>query len=107
MKGEVFPAEMRTFTDAVTGVAVRQLTHYKAHSHHLVLHQPRLVRCGSPAALSPRPRQSHQPVQPRPGELRDYPVPPIFDPPPPPTEVQFIDACVNPRRAEAYFWYGR
>ncbi|TBL70776.1 oligogalacturonate lyase family protein [Paenibacillus thalictri] len=35
LKGEVWPAEGRTFQDAKSGVSVRQLTDYQAHNYHL------------------------------------------------------------------------
>lgn len=35
MKGDVSPSECHDFRDRATGVAVRQLTGYKGHSHHL------------------------------------------------------------------------
>jgi oligogalacturonide lyase len=34
-KGKVWPAEWRTFNDPLSGAAVKQLTDYKTHSHHL------------------------------------------------------------------------
>ncbi|WP_248930016.1 oligogalacturonate lyase family protein [Paenibacillus hamazuiensis] len=34
-KGAVWPAEWRSYRDAVSGVEVRQLTDYQAHSYHL------------------------------------------------------------------------
>lgn len=34
-KGKVWPAEWKLYKDRVTGLPVRQLTDYKAHSHHL------------------------------------------------------------------------
>ncbi|CAM4221019.1 oligogalacturonide lyase [Paenibacillus endophyticus] len=34
-KGTVWPSERKTETDRLTGLEVTQLTHYKAHSHHL------------------------------------------------------------------------
>lgn len=32
--GKVWPSELRTYEDRRTGVVVRQLTNYRAHSHH-------------------------------------------------------------------------
>ncbi|MFM9276678.1 oligogalacturonate lyase family protein [Paenibacillus jiagnxiensis] len=34
-KGKVWPAEWKLYKDRVTGLPIRQLTDYKAHSHHL------------------------------------------------------------------------
>lgn len=39
-KRATFPTEWRTWTDSQTGVAVRQLTSYKGHSHHLYFTNP-------------------------------------------------------------------
>ena len=38
--GAQFPAEWHTYTDRLTGVAVRQLTRYKGHSHHFYFTNP-------------------------------------------------------------------
>lgn len=106
MKGEVFPAEISRFTDPVTGVAVRQLTRYKAHSHHLYFTNPGWYDAGRRLLFaSDRANRTNLFSL----DLASHEITPLtdLDPLPPPTEVQFIDACVNPQRAEAYFWYGR
>lgn len=106
MKGEVFPAEARTFTDPVTGVVVRQLTNYKGHSHHLYFTNPGWYDAGRRLLFaSDRANRTNLFSL----DLASYEITQLtdLDPLPPPIEVQFIDACVNPRRAEAYFWYGR
>jgi len=106
MIGEVFPAEISTFTDPVTSVAVRQLTHYKGHSHHLYFTNPGWYDAGRrllfASDLANRTNLFSL-------DLASYEITQLtdLDPLSPPTEVQFIDACVNPQRAEAYFWYGR
>src|SRR5215212_2720744 len=40
MQGETFAAEWRESTDRLTGLTVKQLTHYKGHSHHLYFTNP-------------------------------------------------------------------
>lgn len=106
MKGEMFPAEASTFTDPLTGVVVQQLTNYKGHSHHLYFTNPGWYDDGQRLLFaSDRANRTNLFSL----DLASYEITQLtdLDPLPQPTEVQFIDACVNPHRAEAYFWYGR
>lgn len=106
MKGGVFPAEVRTLSDPITGVAVHQLTNYKGHSHHLYFTNPGWYDGGRRLLFaSDRANRTNLFSL----DLESYEITQLTDlePLPPPYEVQFIDACVNPLRAEAYFWYGR
>jgi oligogalacturonide lyase len=38
--GRIWPAEATEFIDVQTGLTVRQLTHYKGHSHHFYFTNP-------------------------------------------------------------------
>src|SRR5215210_5434647 len=105
-KGECFPAEWRTFTDDQTGVALRQLTNYKGHSHHLYFTNPGWYN-GGRKLLFGSDRQNCTSLY---GvDLASGEVTQLTDRylPPPPAETSFLFASLNPRRAEVYFWHGR
>ncbi|HWQ15282.1 MAG TPA: oligogalacturonate lyase family protein [Roseiflexaceae bacterium] len=104
-KGDTYPPEWRTFEDLVTGVTIRQLTHYKGHSHHLYFTNPgwydggRRLLFGSDRGN----RTNLYSLELASGlitQLTD------LDQPPPPAETSFLFASVNPQRPEVYFWYG-
>lgn len=104
-KGDRFPAEQRTFTDARTGVEVRQLTNYKAHSHHFYFTNSGWYDDGRKLLVSSdrENRTNLFSVDLASGELTQLT---DHDQPPPPAETSFLFASLNPRRAEVYFWYG-
>lgn len=105
-KGEQFPAEWTTFTDAQTGISVRQLTHYKGHSHHLYFTNPGWYDGGTKLLFgSDRANRTNLYSL----DLADGGITQLTDrdQPPPPAETSFLFASVNPRRSEAYYWHGR
>ena len=105
-KGKVWAAEWKSYCDPVSGVQVKQLTSYRAHSHHLYFTNPgwydqgRRLLFGSDRENSTNlyslDLQSGSITQ-----LTDY------APVPPPYETELLSTCVNPKRPEAYYWYGR
>lgn len=104
--GDITPAEWRTFTDAQTGVEVRQLTNYKGHSHHLYFTNSgwydggRRLLFGSDHGN----RTNLFGVHLESGEITQLT---DLDQPPPPAETSFLFTSVNPTRDEAYFWHDR
>ena len=104
-KGTIWPAEWTTHNDPKTGVPVRQLTGHKGHSHHLYFTNPgwydggRKLLLGSDrhnlTVLMSLDLESGELLQ-----LTDHQFPP------PPAEGSFLFSCVNPQRAEAYYWNG-
>lgn len=105
-KGERFPAEWRTFTDAGTGVVVRQLTAHKGHSHHFYFTNSgwydggRKLLFGSDRGN----RTNLYGIDLASGEITQLT---DLDQPPPPAETSFLFASRNPVREEVYFWHGR
>jgi oligogalacturonide lyase len=103
--GKVYPSELLTYEDPRTGVEVKQLTRYRAHSHHFYFtnigwydNERKMVfssdRDNATNLFSI--------------DLSDYTITQLTDltPLPLPREVEFLRACLNPVKAEAYFWYG-
>ncbi len=105
-QGTTRPAEARTFTDAASGVTVRQLTNYKGHSHHLYFTNPGWYDGGRRMLLgSDRQNRTNLfSLELATGEITQLT---DLEPLDAPHEVQFLTACVNPVRDEAYFRYGR
>jgi oligogalacturonide lyase len=105
MQGTLWPAEWKTFEDQKTGLPVRQLTNYKGHSHHLYFTNPGWYDNGRKLLLgSDRDNLTTlMSLDMRSGELLQLTDKPL---PPPPAESSFLFTCVNPIRAEAYFWRG-
>jgi oligogalacturonide lyase len=104
--GVVWPAEGHTYTDPETGACVRQLTSYKAHSHHLYFTNPGWHAGGTRVLVGSdrNNRTNLYSLSLVDGSLRQIT---DLDMPPPPAETSFLFACVNPTREEAYFWLGR
>jgi oligogalacturonide lyase len=103
--GRVWPAETSTTTDEETGVTVRQLTQHRAHSHHFYFTNPGWHAGGSRLLVaSDRGNATNlYSIDLESGDLRQLT---DLTPLPLPREVEFLRACVNPVREEAYFWYG-
>jgi oligogalacturonide lyase len=101
-----WPAELQTTTDPETGATVRQLTNYKATSHHLYFTNPGWHAGGSRLLFSSDRENCTNlfSVHLQTGEIDQLT---DLDMPPPPAETSFLFACVNPTREEAYFWHGR
>lgn len=104
--GRRYPPEWKSLVDPVTGIAVRQLTDYKGHSHHFYFTNPgwyadgRKLLFGSDRAN----RTNLFGLDLESGEITQLT---DLEPVAPPLETEFIFACTNPVRDEAYFWYGR
>ena len=105
-KGTRWPTEWsKPRIDPKTGVKVRQLTNYKGHSYPLYFTNPgwydggRKLLLGSDrhnrSVLMSLDLASGELVQ-----LTDRPLPP------PPGKSSFLLTCLNPKRAEAYYWQG-
>ncbi|HLU09192.1 MAG TPA: oligogalacturonate lyase family protein [Oceanobacillus sp.] len=99
-KGEKFKPEWRTFVDSQTGVEIRQLTNYKAHSHHLYFtnsgwYDGKLIfgsdRCNRTNLFS---------LDLASGEITQLT---DLDP----ADADFLFTSLNPCRPEAYFWHER
>lgn len=103
--GQIFPSELRVFADPRTRVEVRQLTHYRAHSHHFYFTNPGWYDGGRRLIFSSD-RQNKTNLFSL--DLHTYEITQLTDltPLPLPREVEFIRACLNPVKDEAYFWYG-
>ncbi len=103
--GKVWPSELIIFEDPRTGVEVKQLTHYRAHSHHFYFTNPGWYDNGSKLLISSdRSNVTNLYAV----DLNTYEIIQLTDltPLPLPREVEFLRACVNPVQDEAYFWYG-
>jgi oligogalacturonide lyase len=101
----IWPSELSTYEDSESGSVVRQLTQYRAHSHHFYFtnsgwhdDEKRLL------VSSDRDNSTNlYSIDLTTGELRQLT---DLAPLPLPREVEFLRACTNPTREEAYFWYG-
>ncbi len=99
--GQTFPAETYEYEDPTTGAYVRRLTDYRCHSYHLYFTNPgwwdegRRLLFGSDRNN----RTNLFSVELATGEITQ-----VTDLGPP--DTRFQPACVNPTRAEAYFWHG-
>ncbi len=103
--GKIWPSELKVYQDPRTGVEVRQLTNYRAHSHHFYFtnsgwyaHEQKLLFC------SDRENKTNLFSL----DLTTYEIIQLTDLTPLelPREVEFMRACTNPVKDEAYFWYG-
>lgn len=103
--GQVFPSELLTLADPRTNVEVRQLTRYRAHSHHFYFTNPGWYDHGRRLIFSSDRENKTNLFS---LDLHTYEITQLTDltPLPLPREVEFIRACLNPVRDEAYFWYG-
>ena len=104
-KGTLWPAEWTMREDMKTGVTVRQLTRHKGHSHHLYFTNPGWYDGGKKLLLgSDRNNLTIlMSLDLESGELLQLTDRKL---PPPPAEGSFLFSCVNPKRAEAYYWNG-
>lgn len=100
-----WPSEIRDFTDSVTGVHLRQLTSYKGHSHHFYFTNPGWYR-GGRALLFGSDRENRTNLF---GvDLESGAITQLTDlePLPLPREVEFLRACLNNVKDEAYYFHG-
>jgi oligogalacturonide lyase len=97
-------SELSRYRDRASGVEVTQLTNYRGHSHHFYFTNPgwyaggrKLLfgsdRCNRPNLFG---------VDLESGEIEQLT---DLDPVPLPRELEFVRACKNPLREEAYFWH--
>ncbi|MEO8606249.1 MAG: oligogalacturonate lyase family protein [Chloroflexota bacterium] len=100
--GDIFIPESQRFTDPQTGVRVRQLTDYKAHSHHLYFTNPGWYDGGKKLLFgSDRCNQTNLfSLHLDSGEITQ-----LTDLEP--ANADFLFASLNPCRAEVYFWHER
>ncbi len=103
--GTIYAPEWRTYTDRASKVTVRQLTNYRGHSHHFYFTNNGWYDGGRKLIFgSDRENQSNLfSVCLESGEIRQLT---DLAPLPLPREVEFLRACLNPARDEAYFVYG-
>jgi oligogalacturonide lyase len=103
--GRIWPSELRTYEDPRTGVEVRQLTNYRAHSHHFYFTNNGWYANES-KLLFASDRENKTDLFSI--DLKSGDITQLTDltPLPLPREVEFLRACANPVRDEAYFWYG-
>ena len=103
--GKTWPSELRVYEDPRTGIEVKQLTNYRAHSHHYYFTNDGWYANESKLIVaSDRENKSNLFSI----DLSSYEITQLTDltPLPLPREVEFMRACANPVKDEAYFWYG-
>lgn len=100
--GDTFKSESHTFTDPQTGVRIRQLTAYKAHSHHLYFTNPGWYDGGKKLLFgSDRCNRTNLfSLHLESGEITQ-----VTDLEP--AQPEFLFASLNPCRDEVYFWHER
>ncbi|MFZ4780580.1 MAG: oligogalacturonate lyase family protein [Terrimicrobiaceae bacterium] len=96
--------ETTTYKDPASGVLVTQLTNYKGHSHHFYFTNPGWYAGGRKLLFgSDRNNRTNLfGVDLASGEIDQLT---DLEPVPLPREVEFLRACLNPVRDEAYFWH--
>jgi oligogalacturonide lyase len=96
--------EWSAYKDRGSGVAVTQLTHYKGHSHHFYFTNPGWYDNGRKLlfASDRENRTNLYGLDLASGEIEQLT---DLAPVPLPRELEFVRACKNPMREEAYFWH--
>lgn len=99
-------SEIRTYKDSVSGVEVTQLTDYKGHSHHFYFTNSGWHAGGRRLLVSSdrNNRTNLFSIDLSSGAIEQMT---DLEPVPLPRELEFLRACVNPVREEAYFWHDR
>jgi oligogalacturonide lyase len=101
-KGEKFIPEWRTFVDSHTRVEIRQLTNYKAHSHHLYFTNSGWYDSGHKLVFgSDRCNRTNLFSL----DLAGGEITQLTDLEP--ANADFLFTSINPCRSEAYFWHER
>ena len=103
--GRIWPSETVEVRDPLSGIALRQLTNFRAHSHHFYFTNPGWYDGGRRLLVaSDRDNRTNLfGLDLDSGQLQQLT---DLDPLPLPREVEFLRACVSSTRDEAYFWYG-
>ena len=103
--GRTWPTEWTEFEDPVSGVAIRQLTDYKGHSHHLYFTNPGWYADGRKLLFGSdrENRRNLFGIDLASGEIAQLTdLKPVAGA----RHMSFLSTCVNPTRDEAYFWHG-
>lgn len=103
--GRIWPSEMTEVQDPLSGIALRQLTNYRAHSHHFYFTNPGWYDGGRRLLVaSDRDNRTNLfGLELHSGQIQQLT---DLNPLPLPREVEFLRACVSGTGDEAYFWYG-
>ena len=103
--GRIWPSEMIEVQDPLSGIALRQLTNYRAHSHHFYFTNPGWYDGGRRLLVaSDRDNRTNLfGLELHSGQIQQLT---DLNPLPLPREVEFLRACVSGTGDEAYFWYG-
>ena len=103
--GRIWPSEMIEVQDPLSGIALRQLTNYRAHSHHFYFTNPGWYDGGRRLLVaSDRDNRTNLfGLELHSGQIQQLT---DLNPLPLPREVEFLRACVSNTGDEAYFWYG-
>lgn len=96
--GRIWPSELRTYEDPRTGVEVRQLTNYRAHSHHFYFTNNGW-HANESKLLFASDRENKTDLFSI--DLKSGDITQLTDltPLPLPREVEFLRACANPVRS--------
>ncbi len=99
-----FLPESKKIRDSKTGVAVRQLTNYKGHSHHFYFTNPGWYDQEQKLLFSSDRNNRTNLFS---IDLKEYSIKQLTDlePVPIPREVSFFGACKNPVKEEVFFWH--
>ena len=103
--GRIWPSEMIELQDPLSGIALRQLTNYRAHSHHFYFTNPGWYDGGRRLLVaSDRDNRTNLfGLELHSGQIQQLT---DLNPLPLPREVEFLRASVSSTGDEAYFWYG-
>ncbi len=104
VKGNVFPAELRTFRDEVTGALIHQLTDHLCHSNHLYFTHSPYYASGTKMLFHSDRGNSRNLYE---LDLTNFQIRQLTEYGPDEPGVEPFAACINPVRDEAFFWVGR
>ena len=101
--GRIWPSEMIELQDPLSGIALRQLTNYRAHSHHFYFTNPGWYDGGRRLLVaSDRDNRTNLfGLELHSGQIQQLT---DLNPLPLPREVEFLRACVSSTGDEAYYW---
>ncbi|MBT5831593.1 MAG: oligogalacturonide lyase, partial [Candidatus Latescibacteria bacterium] len=103
--GKVWSSEITEFEDVDSGAKVKQLTQHRAHSHHFYFTNSGWYANDTKLLVASDRNNATNlyGIDLQTGDLQQLT---DLEPIPLPREVEFLRACVNPTKDEAYFWYG-